>query len=224
MADRPYVVLSCAMSLDGYIDDASGQRLVLSNEADLDLIDDLRAGVDAILIGAGTVRRDDPRLEVRSARRRDARVSAGQPPTPIKVVLSGAGELDPSARLFAGNTAQTVVYGSPVTASALGRVATVVPMAAPIDLDIVLSDVWRRGVRRLLVEGGSRIHTQFLERGLADELRLVVAPFFIGDHRAPRFVGDGRFPYTDARRMRLARTETVGDCAVLTLMAPEGSR
>ena len=66
MAERPYTVLSWAMSLDGYLDDGSGQRLVLSNAADLDRVDAVRAGCDAILVGAGTVRADNPRLVVRA--------------------------------------------------------------------------------------------------------------------------------------------------------------
>ena len=65
MAERPYTVLSWAMSLDGYLDDVSGQRLVLSNAADLDRVDAVRASCDAILVGAGTVRADNPRLVVR---------------------------------------------------------------------------------------------------------------------------------------------------------------
>ena len=56
MAERPYVLLSCAMSIDGYLDDGSGERLLLSNEADLDRVDAVRAGSDAILVGAATIR------------------------------------------------------------------------------------------------------------------------------------------------------------------------
>ena len=66
MPDRPYTLLSCCVSLDGYLDDAGPQRLVLSPAADLDRVDAERAGCDAILVGAETVRRDDPRLLVRS--------------------------------------------------------------------------------------------------------------------------------------------------------------
>src|SRR5439155_4852341 len=66
VGNRPYVVLSCAMSIDGYIDDASPARLHLSNQEDLERVDAERARSDAILVGAGTVRRDDPELLVRS--------------------------------------------------------------------------------------------------------------------------------------------------------------
>ena len=82
VAERPYTVLSCATSLDGYLDDRSGQRLMLSTSADLDRVDAVRASCDAILVGAGTVRADNPRLVVRSPERRARRVAEGrlQPP------------------------------------------------------------------------------------------------------------------------------------------------
>ncbi|MGH8574222.1 MAG: RibD family protein, partial [Gammaproteobacteria bacterium] len=66
MISRPYVLLSVAVSVDGYIDDATDTRLLLSNEADVDRVDEVRASCDAILVGANTIRRDDPRLLVRS--------------------------------------------------------------------------------------------------------------------------------------------------------------
>ena len=77
MAERPYTVLSCGMSIDGYLDSATEQRLLLSNEADFDRVDAVRAACDAILVGAATVRNDNPRLLVRSAARRAARVARG---------------------------------------------------------------------------------------------------------------------------------------------------
>ena len=68
VAERPYTLLSCSMSIDGYIDGASESRLLLSNELDFDRVDRVRAGVDAILVGATTVRNDNPRLLVRRPR------------------------------------------------------------------------------------------------------------------------------------------------------------
>jgi 5-amino-6-(5-phosphoribosylamino)uracil reductase len=67
----------------------------------------------------------------------------------------------------------------------------------------------------LMVEGGGRIHTQFLTADLADELHLVVAPFFVGDPRAPRFVGEGSFPWHPGNRAHLAETRQMGDVVLL---------
>ena len=84
-----------------------------------------------------------------------------------------------------------------------------------VDLAWVLDDLHARGVRRLLVEGGRRVLTQLLAGGLADELQLAVAPVFVGDARAPRFVDDGSFPYTAPNRAQLAEVRQVGDAALL---------
>jgi len=214
---RLYVVLSAAMSVDGYIDDASPTRLILSDAVDLDRVDGVRAGVDAILVGATTVRRDDPRLLVRSAERVAQRVAAGRSPQPLRVVISGGGELDPTAQLFTTPGGSRLVYTARPerAAESVGDRATVVDCGRPIDLGRVLDDLSGRGVERLLVEGGTTVLTQFLTTGLADELQLAVAPFFVGDGNAPRFVAPGSFPHDAARRMRLAEAMPVGDLVLL---------
>ena len=218
-ASEVYVLLSCAMSVDGAIDDASEKRLLLSDPADLDRVDAVRAGCDAILVGANTIRSDNPRLQVRSAERRRARRDRGLPDSPIKVTVTGGGRLDPAAAFFTMGEADKLVYcASPAVAATrarLGHVATVVDGGDPIDLPAVLADLADRGVRRLLVEGGSRTHTAFLAAGLADELHLVVAPFFVGDAAAPRFVHPGAFPHGPGHPMTLANVRRIGDLVLL---------
>jgi len=219
VVERPYTLLSCGMSIDGYLDDAADQRLLLSNDADFDRVDAVRAGCDAILVGATTVRQDNPRLLVRSPERRAERVAQGLHPTPLKVTLTSSCELDPGARFFAVGDVDKLVYcATPSLGRAvarLGAVATVVDGGHPVDLCRVSADLHRRGVRRLMVEGGGSMHTQFLTAGLVDELQLVVAPFFVGDSRAPRFVGDGAFPWGPKRRAVLAEVRQIDDVVLL---------
>jgi 5-amino-6-(5-phosphoribosylamino)uracil reductase len=218
MGERPYTVLSCGMSLDGYLDDASDERLVLSNAADLDRVDAVRASCDAILVGAGTVRADDPRLQVRDAQRTAARIARGDTPTPRKVTVTSTGRLDPTARFFAGDTEKLVYCESGCVGSVvrrLGGLATVVDAGRPVSMEHLALDLRERGVARLMVEGGGRVLTQFLTDGLGDELQLSVAPFFVGDSRAPRFVGDGDFPWTAGRCARLVETRRVGDVVLI---------
>ncbi|WFE27715.1 dihydrofolate reductase family protein [Solwaraspora sp. WMMD791] len=219
MVERPYVLLSCGMSIDGYLDDAAGERLLLSNDADFDRVDAVRADCDAILVGAGTIRQDDPRLLVRSADRRRRRQARGQRPTPLKVTVTGRGDLDPESRFFTHGDVDKLVYCATGhldrARRRLSAVATVVDCGDPVDLVRVVGDLHERGVGRLMVEGGGRIHTQFLTAGLVDELHLVVAPIFVGDSRAPRFVGDGRFPWHADSRATLAEVRQIGDVALL---------
>ena len=219
MAERPYTLLSCSISLDGYLDDASDQRLLLSNEADFDRVDEVRAGSDAILVGAATVRMDDPRLLVRDARRVARRRAAGWPPHPLKVTVTAHAKLDPEARFFSTGTGTKLVYCSSDTVAmadeVLGHVAVVVDGGSPVAMRRVSEDLYRRGVRRLMVEGGGQVHTQFLADGLADELQLVIAPFFVGHPGATRFVGPGRFSCSPDRRATLVETRALGDVVLL---------
>src|SRR3954453_8781813 len=107
------------MSVDGYIDDAAQERLRLSSTADWDRVDAVRAGCDAILVGAGTVRADDPRLLIRSAARREQRVARGLPADLTKVTLTWSGGLDPGARFFTTGEAPKLVYAPSGTAAEL---------------------------------------------------------------------------------------------------------
>jgi 5-amino-6-(5-phosphoribosylamino)uracil reductase len=219
MLDRPYTVLSCALSLDGYLGSATPRRLELSNDADFDRVDAVRASCDAILVGAATVRKDNPRLLVRSQARRDERAARGLAPSPIKVTVTERVELDARADFFTTGEAEKLVYCASARVadarSRLGGVATVVDGGEPVEMRRVSEDLGTRGVERLMVEGGGKVHTQFLTDNLADELQLVVAPFFVGDSRAPRFVSDGRFPFNPERRARLAEVRQLGDVVLL---------
>lgn len=221
--ERPYVLLSAATSIDGALDDASERRLVLSGPADLDRVDEVRAGCDAILVGAGTVRRDNPGLLVKSAARRAARLAAGRPASPVKVTVTSSGGLDPAARFFTEEAPEgppgRLVYATPAAAAGLAArplppgvtVVRAGPGPGPgLGLAGLLADLAERGVARLMVEGGAQVHAQFLATGLADELQLAIAPLFVGDPAAPRFGLSGPGP-----RATLAEVRTVGQMVLL---------
>ncbi|MDL5156008.1 dihydrofolate reductase family protein [Actinomycetospora termitidis] len=168
---RPHVLASCAVSLDGFLDDATPQRRILSGPADLDRVDEERAKVDAILVGAGTVRADDPRLLVRAPERRAARTARGLPESPLRVVLTTRA-LPDGARIRSGPAETITLAGTP------GE---------------VLDELGCRGVVRLMVEGGASVLREFLSAGAVDELQLVLAPQLVGE--GPRFTGGGRAPH-----------------------------
>lgn len=207
---RPHVLLSVAVSLDGHIDDCGTDRLPLSNAEDFDHVDRLRAESDAILVGAVTLRRDNARLLVYSDERRARRRADGKPEFPLRVVVTRSGRLDPQlrfwhcggARLVYSRTAQTDV----------GHVAEIRTFT---EFSEILDDLGARGVRRLMVEGGTSMHTAFLEAGLADEIRVAVAPMLIGEAAAPRFVNPAVFPGGTRHRFRLEDVSRLGDVAVL---------
>jgi 5-amino-6-(5-phosphoribosylamino)uracil reductase len=218
MSDRPYTLLSCSVSLDGYLGEHA-QRLALSNEADLDRVDEVRATCDAIMVGAATVRTDNPRLLVRSQVRRDRRSASGLSPSPMKITVTDRVDLDPRSNFFTTGAVEKLVYtSSPRLADArarLGPVATIVDGGRRVHMRRLGEDLADRGVQRLMVEGGGNVHTQFLADDLVDELQLVVAPFFVGDSKAPRFVSDGHFPWNAGRRATLAEVRQIGDVVLL---------
>lgn len=213
---RPHVLLSVAVSVDGYIDCPGVRKFPLSGPEDFDRIDQVRAESDAILIGAGTIREDNPRLLVNSAERRAARVASGRPEYPLKVTVTSTGDLA-ADRLFWHHGGRKLVYttDSGKAAVDLGELAEVVSLGAEIDFGELLDDLGKRGVERLMVEGGGRIHTAFLSAGLADEIHLAVAPLLIGHAAAPRFLDPAQFPGGPARRFHLEDVAKVGDVAVL---------
>ena len=203
-----HVLLSFAASLDGCLDDASAERLLLSNPADFDRVDAARAESDAVLVGAGTVRADDPRLLVRSAGLRAERVARGLPASPLRVVLGGDGGIDPGAAVLTTPGAETLVLE--------GR----------RELSQMLEDLAARGVRRLMVEGGSAVLTGFLAADLADEIQLAFAPFLIGSAEAPRafgMPGAAVFPQAPDRRMILAESRAIGDVLYARYLVRRGA-
>ncbi|MDQ0991731.1 dihydrofolate reductase family protein [Streptomyces sp. V3I7] len=211
----PYVLLSAAVSLDGYLDDTGPERLLLSSPADFDRVDEVRASVDAILVGAGTIRADNPRLLVNAPARRAARVAAGKTEYPLKVTVSGSGDLDPGAKFWhtGGEKLLCTTERGAERARGLGIAADIVALGPDLDWRALLTHLYEvRRVRRLMVEGGGAVHTQLLRQGLADELQLVLAPLLVGDPKAPRLFGPGDY---QAGRLRLLESRRIEDIVLM---------
>lgn len=202
-----FVHVSVAVSLDGHIDDRSPQRLVLSSPEDLADMRAARQACDAILVGAQTVRRDDPSL-------RGARLA--------RVTISESGDLDPQLRFFDGSM-RSIVLTPPSRVHALrafvGEQAEIVAVDRfdPAAILAALSDC---GLHSLFVEGGTRVLTAFLASGTFDRLRVAIAPFFVGDEGAPRIVDGARFLNDARHRLRLCGARALGDVAVLDYEHP----
>ncbi|MBI4030628.1 MAG: dihydrofolate reductase family protein [Proteobacteria bacterium] len=200
------IILSCAMSADGYLDDSSPRRLILSSPEDLAEIQKLRASCDAILVGAETVRKDNPSLCTRDEQARQERIDRGLPPDPVKVVLTSSGDMDPSSRFFMKGNGKKIVYHTKKKNNLL------LPQATPVHVDSLIgliADLENRNMGRLLVEGGARTLTQFLEAGLFDEARVAVAPIKLGSK------GAAHLPLQDFKdRLKLRKTERHGETDV----------
>ncbi|MCF3119294.1 dihydrofolate reductase family protein [Streptomyces arenae] len=223
---RPYVTLSVATSIDGHIDDTSATRLLLSNADDFDRVDQVRADSDAILIGAGTMRADNPRLLVNSGERRAKRVAAGKPEFPLKVTVSASGDVDPNLKFWhhgGDKVAYTTDSGEETLRERLAGLADVVSTGQELNFGELLDDLGKRGVERLMVEGGGQVHTAFLSQGLADEIHMAIAPLVVGEADAPSFLNPAEYPGGSTRRMKLAEARTIGDVVLLRYLPKETS-
>lgn len=201
---RPLVTLKAALSVDGQLSAARGRSRWISSDAARRFAHRLRLRADAVLVGAGTVRRDDPRLTVRLPGVRNAA---------RRVVLSARLDLDPEARVFTteGDGPPTLVYTteelSGKGAARLARRAEVVVVGrrgAGLDLRAVLQNLAERQVQSLLVEGGGTTFAAFLAAGLADALALFQSPKLIGTGGATPFL-DGPAVAEPALAPRLER-------------------
>ena len=169
-----FVTLSAAVTADGYMDDCTPQRLLISTPEDMAEVYRLRSEHDAILAGAETLRRDNPALLLRDPEARRRRAESGLRPDLTKVTLTASGRLDPTLRFFTEGDAEHFVF-SAVDLPELAHVATVIRSDAP-SARLIVTELEKRGIRRLFVEGGARILRLFLEEGMADTLRLAVNP------------------------------------------------
>jgi riboflavin-specific deaminase-like protein len=215
---RPYVLLSAAMSVDGYLDDTTADRLLLSNADDFDRVDQVRAESDAILIGATTMRKDNPRLLVNSAERRAKRVADGKPEYPLKVTVTASGNLDSTLKFWQTGGEKltfTTDHALAKVQSNLAGLADVVSTGPELDWYAILDELGRRGVGQLMVEGGATVHTQLMAADLADEVHLAVAPLLVGDPAAPKFLGAASYPGGSTARMKLLEARVIGDVVLL---------
>lgn len=205
---RPEVTVCAAASIDGRIASASGDSR-LSSGADLDRLHRLRAGSDAVMVGANTVRRDDPLLTVRRARGR----------SPLRIAVCSDGGLPARSRLVrtAGDFATLVAVSRAAPAGTEARLApaeVVRAGARRVDLRRLLEALHGRGVRSVLAEGGGRLNWELVRLGLCDTLLLTVCPVVLGGGTS---LAEGRGParIASAPRMRLEGARRQGREVVL---------
>jgi diaminohydroxyphosphoribosylaminopyrimidine deaminase/5-amino-6-(5-phosphoribosylamino)uracil reductase len=211
---RPLVMAKYAMTLDGRIASRSGDSRWVSGPDARRLVHQWRDVSDAILVGAGTVLADDPRLGTRLPEGED-------PHQPLRVVLDSRGRTPLTANVFdpaqGGPTVVASVRPDEGWADALGR-RGVDTWRLPgdgegrVDLPALLDRLaGERGVTSLLVEGGSAVLGAFLGQGLVDRLAAFVAPKLVGGSRAPGPVGDpGRDSMALAHALRSPRWASIG--------------
>ena len=207
--DRPFVIGQLGQSLDGRIATLSGESKYINGTAALDHLHRLRAEVDAVVVGAGTIEADDPLLTVRRVTGR----------SPARVVI------DPRGRLAAGRRWQNVDGAQIFVITAATSTAC---HAMPIRLDTeadgmiaparMIEALAKLGLRKILIEGGATTISRFIDAGCMDRLHILMAPIILGSGRqgldlAPiERLRDALRPRTSA--FILSEGEVLFDCAL----------
>lgn len=204
------VTLSFATTADGYLDDNSPRRLLISTPEDWEAVLRLRAAHDAILVGAETLRRDNPALLLRDPAARERRVSEGLRPDLTKVTVTRSGRLSPSMRFFSEGNAERYIF-SPTEIPAIEGNATVISSGDSITAAYIVTELEKRGIGTLLVEGGAEILRMFLAGGMADTVRHAVNPQL----RLGAEKGGARFRFEPPAHAGCVR-ETLGGMEVAT--------
>jgi riboflavin-specific deaminase-like protein len=207
---RPFVLLNAAVSLDGKLAPASRRKVRLGSDRDRARMDQLRAGSDAILIGAGTLRAEDPPLQVRSPRWKRWRRREGLPEHLLQVVLSGTLDLPLEGRFFGANGPPRLVAAPRgvgtrrLRATRKSSDVLLTGRAGRVDIAALLTHLrTRRKVKRLLVEGGGETFAHFFEVDCVDEIHLTVCPLIVGGRTAPTLFDGRGFEILPLPRFRL---------------------
>lgn len=214
---RPFVFINIAMSADGKISTRERRQVRISGTEDFSRVDRIKAESDAIMVGIGTVLADDPSLTVKSPELRAERVAAGKDEHPIRIVVDSAGRTPTDADILQKGTGKRIVVVSRAAprerVEALAEHADVIVAGDEnVDLGALLAELYRRGVRRLMVEGGGTLIWTLFEQGLVDELQTFIGNMVIGGKDAPTPAdGTGFLREADFARLRIIGTERLDD-------------
>jgi 5-amino-6-(5-phosphoribosylamino)uracil reductase len=212
---KSHIIVNMAVSVDGRINTRTRERFALGSEHDRRLMDVLRERADAVLIGAGTVRHDGHPMLLRYPDLVAKRRKRGEAAHPVNVVLSGDLDL-PVTPFFAGDAVKRIVFTTRRASAArvrrFERVAEVVvlPGKEPGAARVV-DELRKRGLKKLILEGGGGVHFPFAKAGVVDEWYVTITPRLIGGRDAPSFLDGEGFLKRDHIKLKLVSSRRVGD-------------
>lgn len=203
---RPHIIVNCAMTADGKIASIARRQVRISSPEDMERVKALRAGSDAILVGVGTVLADDPHLTVRSL-----------PPdkNPLRIVLDSQGRTPDRAKVLTGGVPTLIATATNCFKTWKG--AQVFRCGdRQVDLQCLMNELERRGIERLMVEGGGKTIWSFFKNGLVDEYRVFVGSMVLGGIDAPTPCEGPGFLEENAIHLRLLSVTQMGEGALLS--------
>jgi 2,5-diamino-6-(ribosylamino)-4(3H)-pyrimidinone 5'-phosphate reductase len=209
MSERPFVYINMAMSVDGKITSATREYPRFTSDYDRRSMDRLRAEADALVVGAGTVRADDPPLHVRDAEMLAYRKTLGRPAGLLKVVVSASlrGLVGTDFLADRDGGGCIIATSDDAPTEELDRLPAHAEVwrlgSRQVDIGQLVRRLRDRGVERLLVEGGGELNGLFVEQDLVDEIYITIAPTLLGGRDAPTPVESLGLTMANRRRLRL---------------------
>lgn len=220
---KPYVIINAAMSVDGKLDSIERRGAALSSAQDRRRVLELRAEVDAVLVGGKTLLRESPRLTVKLPELSQQRLVRGLPENPAKVGIVTRAELDPRGDFVTAGPARRILFTTSQTPpdqlellNSLG-VEVFVQDGQRVDVAQALEMLAGLGLRRLMLEGGGTLIAEFIRLGLADELRVYLAPKIFGGVTAPTLVDGAGWLASAARPLRLIEARVLDETGGLLI-------
>ena len=213
---RSFVFINSAMSADGKISTIDRRQVRISGREDLARVDRLRAESDAVMVGVGTILADDPGLGIKSDLLRRARRERGLSESPLRIVADSQARTPPAARVLGPGCILAVARSAPAERLKLLSLHSEIICCGEdrVDLKELFSLLHKRGIQRIMVEGGASLNWSLVSQGLVDEIYVYMGPMFIGGERAPTLL-DGEGFRKDFPPLRLAAVERLDEGVLL---------
>jgi len=203
--NKPHVIVNCAMSVDGKIATPSGKQMRISCDEDIKRVYELRNECDAVLVGIKTVLSDNPKLTVKEK-------YVKNPEQPIRVVLDTYCKT-PVGSLVVNNVAKTLIATGVRCSKRFGDNVEIILCDSDnnglIDLEKLLELLYKKGIRKLMVEGGGTVIWNFLKSGFVDDFYVYVGPMIIGGNNTPT-ISDGVGLDNQNISLKLIKIKTIG--------------
>ena len=206
MTMHPFVTVNCAMSADGKIAGTARRQVRISSPEDMDRVKALRASVDAILVGVGTVLADDPHLTIKGRDRSE---------NPLRVVMDSHGRTPIGARVL-DDRADTLIVTGDGCGTEWDGASTFRAGGGRVDVEAMLDHLGGMGVRTLLVEGGGEVIWSFVSSGRVDRFQVFVGSIIIGGRTSPTPVDGEGFPDGAFTDLVPVSRDVLGDGVLLT--------
>ncbi|HMB44194.1 MAG TPA: 2,5-diamino-6-(ribosylamino)-4(3H)-pyrimidinone 5'-phosphate reductase [Candidatus Methanoperedens sp.] len=216
---RPFVFINTAMSADGKIATIERRQTRISGSLDFDRMDELRTSSDAIMVGIGTLISDNPSLTVKSKERKEKRRTRGLSENPPRIVVDSMARTPASSDIFLKGEGKRIIAVSKSAPAEkvknLSKFADIICLGEKsVDLEKLLFELKKRGINRLMVEGGATLNWELISNGLVDEIYTFVGNIIIGGKTAPTLV-DGEGYTCDFSSLAIISCERLEDGVLL---------